>query len=216
MKIKRSQKFKQGIYTLGAFLLCAVLLLSLWVANNNLPTTEVTTQNPTEQTTVELEANTPITDATDNREEDITNPQITKVYFEFPLKNKIIKAYSNGEIVKNTTTEDWRTHNALDIEGKSGDSIVAIFDGIVIEVTHDTLWGTTVIIDHGNGYTAKYCGLKKDSVPEPNEKIKANQQIGVLGEIPMESADGMHLHFEMYKDGKNVSPIKYLGNEVSI
>ena len=216
MKIKRSQKFKQGIYTLGAFLLCAVLLLSLWVANNNLPTTEVTTQNPTEQTTVELEANTPITDATDNREEDITNPQITKVYFEFPLKNKIIKAYSNGEIVKNTTTEDWRTHNALDIEGKSGDSIVAIFDGIVIEVTHDSLWGTTVVIDHGNGYTAKYCGLKKDSVPEPNEKIKANQQIGVLGEIPMESADGMHLHFEMYKDGKNVSPIKYLGNEVSI
>jgi murein DD-endopeptidase MepM/ murein hydrolase activator NlpD len=132
------------------------------------------------------------------------------------LKNKIIKAYSNGEIVKNITTDDWRTHNALDIEGKSGESVVSICDGIVIEVTHDALWGTTVVIDHGNGYTAKYCGLKKDSVPELNSQIKSNQKIGVLDEIPMESADGIHLHFEMYKDGKNVSPIKYLGNEITI
>ncbi len=218
MSIKKSQKFKQGVYSAGALLLCVVLLLSLWFTNknNNRLVPETTSTTEAEVTTDEIEVNIPVTNVPDEREEEVTNPQITKVYFEFPLKNRIVKAYSNGEIVKNTTTDDWRTHNAIDIEGKSGETVVAIFDGFVVEVTHDALWGTTVVIDHGGGYTAKYCGLKKDSVPELSQQVKANEKIGVLDEIPMESADGIHLHFEMYKDGKNVSPIKYLGNEVAI
>ena len=218
MSIKKKEKIKQGLYSAGALLLCAVLLLSLWITNrnNNRLVPETTSSTETPQPTEEIKVNIPITNVPDNREEDATNPQDIKVYFEFPLKNKIVKAYSNGEIVKNTTTDDWRTHNALDIEGKSGESVVSICDGVVIEVTHDALWGTTIIIDHGNGYTAKYCGLKKDSVPELNQKVKSNEKIGVLDEIPMESADGIHLHFEMYKDGKNVSPIKYLGKEITV
>jgi hypothetical protein len=120
LNIKKNEKLKRGLYSSGALLLCVVLLLSLWFTNknNNRLVPETTSSTEAEVTTDEIEVNIPVTNIPDEREDEVTNPQITKVYFDFPLKNKIIKAYSNGEIVKNITTDDWRTHNALDIEGK--------------------------------------------------------------------------------------------------
>ena len=216
MSIKRNTKVRQWLYSAGALLLCIVLLLSLWISNKEkTPPVADPTTNPQTEVTEEIEVNIPVTNVPDERE-DVTAPQVTSIIFEFPLKNRIIKAYSNGEIVRNTTTDDWRTHNAIDISGEKGEDVFAIYDGFVIDIVHHELWGTTVIIDHGNGFTAKYCGLDKNSIPELNEEVKSNEKIGVLGEIPIEKSDGVHLHFEMYRDGKNVSPIKYLGNEITV
>ena len=62
----------------------------------------------------------------------------------------------------------------------------------------------------------KYSGLDKNGVVQPGQEVKVNQKIGVLGEIPMEKADGIHLHFELLKNGKYVSPSAYLGKETEI
>ena len=217
--IRQQEKFKRGLYSVCALGLCIALLLSLWISNRDnvkidLPESS-TSNTQTQPQKNDIQVNTPVTNVPDTRDESTTEVKTT-IYFEYPLKNKIIKSFSNGEIVRNATTGDWKTHNGMDIAGNSGEEIKAIADGVVTELTHHELWGTIVTIDHDNGFIAKYSGLQKNGTVQPGDEVEVNQKIGVLGEIPIEKADGIHLHFELLKNGKNVSPSVYLGKEVEI
>ena len=220
-RIKNQEKIKKTIYSVSALALCGVTLFSIWFSNkdNNItPQESDTTITTTEQTTEDVQVNTPVENVRDDRTDHVTTTEETpiSVFYSFPLGNKVAREYSKGEIVKNKTTDDWRTHNGVDINGAEGDQVNAICDGTVTELEHSEIWGTIVTINHGNGFTAKYYGLQKDGVAQPGEEIKANSKIGVLGEIPIESAEGIHLHFELYKDGVTVSPSDYLGKRVDI
>ena len=220
-RIKNQEKIKKTIYSVSALALCGVTLFSIWFSNkdNNItPQESDTTIITTEQTTEDIEVNTPVTNVRDDRTDPVTTTEETpiSVFYSFPLGNKVAREYSKGEIVKNKTTDDWRTHNGVDINGAEGDQVNAICDGTVTELEHSEIWGTIITINHGNGFTAKYYGLQKGTTAQPGDEIKANSKIGVLGEIPIESADGIHLHFELYKDGVTVSPSDYLGKRVDI
>lgn len=220
-RIKNQEKIKKTIYSVSALALCGVTLFSIWFSNkdNNITPQETdTTITTTEPTTEDVQVNTPVTNVRDDRTDPVTTTEETpiSVFYSFPLGNKVAREYSKGEIVKNKTTDDWRTHNGVDINGAEGDQVNAICDGTVTELEHSEIWGTIVTINHGNGFTAKYYGLQKDGVAQPGDEVKANSKIGILGEIPIESADGIHLHFELYKDGVTVSPSDYLGKRVDI
>lgn len=218
-KIKNQEKIKKYIYSTSALALCAATLFSFWMANRdnkpleNETDTTFTTIITTKQ---DIKVNTPVTDVKDDRYNTTTEPVPVSVYYAFPLGNTISREYSKGELVKNTTTDDWRTHNGVDINGTTGDSVKAICDGEITEVREDALWGTVVTINHNNGIIAKYCGLQKDSTLTAGTNVKTNEKIGTLGEIPIEKADGVHLHLEIYKDGVTVSPSDYLGKRVDI
>ena len=219
-RIRNQEKIKKTIYSVSALALCGVTLFSFWFSNkdNNTTTQETDSTITTEQTTKNVQVNTPVTNVPDDRIDPVTTttePTIS-VFYSFPLGNKVSREYSNGEIVKNKTTDDWRTHNGVDINGKKGDKITAICDGTVTELEHSEIWGTIITINHGNGFIAKYYGLQKDSTVKPGDEVKANSKIGTLGEIPIEKADGIHLHLEIYKDGVTVSPSDYLGKSVDI
>lgn len=219
-RIKNQEKIKKTIYSVSALALCGVTLFSIWFSNkdNNITPQETDTTTTTEQTTEDIEVNTPVTNVRDDRTDPVTTTEEVpiSVFYPFPLGDKVAREYSKGEIVKNKTTDDWRTHNGVDINGAKGDQVNAICDGTVTELEHSEIWGTIVTINHGNGFTAKYYGLQKDKVAQPGDEVKANSKIGVLGEIPIENADGIHLHFELYKDGVTVSPSDYLGKSVDI
>ncbi len=219
MKKYNEEKVKKIIYSTCALALCAVTLFSFWLSNkDNIPTEDPTQKSITTETTTEKEvkANTPVTDVQDDRYTTTTTEAPKSVFYYFPLGDKISKAYSNGELTKNKTTDDWRSHNGVDIAGNQGDDIKAICDGEVTEVKEDALWGTVVTINHNNGIVAVYSGLQKDSTLKPGDTVKANEKIGTLGEIPIEKDDGIHLHLEIMKDGNAVSPSDYLGKSVDI
>lgn len=131
--------------------------------------------------------------------------------FVLPIDTQVLKNYSDSQIVYSKTTDDWRSHNGIDFSGNMGDPVAAVNNGIVTEVYSDSLWGTVVIIDHGDGLIAKYCGLGKGSTVKAGEKVKINQKIGNLSEVPIENADGIHLHFETTIDGMTVNPIIAMG-----
>ena len=133
--------------------------------------------------------------------------------FSLPLEAGIAKTYSNGEMVQSKTMGDWRVHNGVDFKGTVGDAVKAINNGVVKAVYDDVLWGTVVEIDHGQGMIAKYCGLGKGSTPEVGEKVKINDRVGNLGTIPIESADDVHLHLEIFQDGKAVEPLAAMGKD---
>ncbi len=219
-RIKNQEKIKKTIYSVSAFMMCCVVLFAFWYSNrdNNVrPQEPDTTITTTQETTDDIQVNNPVTNVPDDRSDPVTTTEAPiSVFFSFPLGNKVAREYSKGEIVKNKTTDDWRTHNGVDINGAKGDQINAICDGVVTELEHSEIWGTILTVDHGNGFTAKYYGLEKGSTKNPGDKIKANSKLGALGEIPIEKADGIHLHFELYKNGVTVSPSDYLGKRVDI
>ena len=62
----------------------------------------------------------------------------------------------------------------------------------------------------------KFLFAKGPDVPvyvEKGDVVGVNQDIGVLGEIPSESADKSHLHFAVIKDGAYVSPLEIVNME---
>lgn len=135
-----------------------------------------------------------------------------KDYYCLPFGNQIIKDYSNMNPVYSKTLGDWRTHNGIDFSGEAGGAVVAISYGEVISIYEDTLFGTCVLIDHGNGVTAKYCGLNKDTLNvKEHSSVNSEDIIGYLGEIPCEKQEGAHLHFEITHNGELVEPLELMG-----
>ncbi len=168
-----------------------------------------------------------MTDVPDTREETetVTKEQTTvttteksiyalpyKDYYTLPLSTEITKEYKPDTPSYNTTTDDWRTHPAVDFKGAEGAQIKSIAAGTVTEIYDDTLLGTVLTIDHGNEVIAKYCGMNKETL-EVNEgdSVLEGQCVGYLGQIPLEKTEVPHLHFEMYYKGENVDPLELMG-----
>lgn len=219
MKTAKQEKIKKAIYSVSALSLCAAALFGFWYSNkdnvskSDESTSVITTQKET-ATEKEVKVNTPVENVKDDRYTTVLTTQDRSVYYAFPIESQITREFSKGEIVKNATTNDWRTHNGVDIAGTQGDSVKAICDGEVTALREDALWGTVLTVDHGNGIVAEYRGLEKNSTLKPGTAVKINEALGKLGEIPIEKADGIHLHIEIYKDGVTVSPSDYLGKRV--
>ncbi len=127
--------------------------------------------------------------------------------FALPLGTQILKDYSNGEMVSSKTMNDWRVHNGIDFTGADEAEILAIQQGTVVNVYNDEMWGIVVEIDHGNTMTAKYCGFKSGTTLKKGETVKKGSVIGKLGIIPVEQADGPHLHLEITVNGVITDPL---------
>ena len=137
--------------------------------------------------------------------------------FALPMGTDIIKDYSNGEMVESKTMGDWRVHNGVDFGGSAGNEVVAVDRGKVTKVYEDSFLGTIVEIDHGNGMTVRYCGMKEGSCLSEGTEVEKYDKIGSLGHIPVEIAEEDHLHLEVLIDGEYTDPLKALnkvgGNE---
>lgn len=132
--------------------------------------------------------------------------------FVFPTGKEILKDYSNFVAVKSKTMNDWRVHNAIDFKAKAGQEVKAMQSGAVLAVYNSSLWGTIVEIDHGAGITARYCGLSENCGVSANDVVEQGDVIGTVADIPIEAADGTHLHLEMTKDGKSCDPLEMLSD----
>lgn len=128
--------------------------------------------------------------------------------YVLPAGKEIVKDYSNFVAVKSETMDDWRVHNAVDFKAQTGEEIKAIRSGAVLAIYHSSLWGTIIEIDHGAGVTARYCGLDEKCNVTVNDVVEQGQVIGKIGEIPVEKAEGPHLHLEITKDGRITDPVE--------
>ena len=153
----------------------------------------------------------PYTELPTETETETETPQTPK--YLMPMGSFIVKDYSGDTVVYSNTMQDWRVHTGVDFGDSRGQSVLAIADGMVTDVREDVLWGVVLTIDHGDGITARYCGLEKDSTPEVDTQVEQGVVIGKLGEIPVESKDGPHLHLEIRRNGDRIDPWKLLQSE---
>lgn len=222
--MKKSIKKYPNIYVALAVCLAAVAIgTAIGVAKSPEKSTDteafsrITVQWSVEETEpLTEEVNIGISGIADERMYSVTEEETSagdKPYsgnFALPMGTDIIKDFSNGEMVESKTMGDWRVHNGVDFGGSAGNEVVAVSEGKVISVTDDIFWGTVVEIDHGNGMTVRYCGMKEGSCVAEGTEVEKYDKIGSLGHIPVEISDEDHLHIEVLIDGEYVDPLKAL------
>lgn len=71
------------------------------------------------------------------------------------------------------------------------------------------LVGNYVLIDHGNGYLAKYQHLKANTITvRKGDHVEQGQVIGTSGSSGCST--GPHLHFQMWYNGNLIDPLNYV------
>lgn len=96
-----------------------------------------------------------------------------------------------------------RAHKGIDIDLITGDSLFAMFDGIVRMSRYSRGHGKTVVLRHFNGLETVYAHLSKYGVKE-NDTIKKGQYIGKGGVSG--NARGSHLHLVINYKGISINP----------
>lgn len=97
-------------------------------------------------------------------------------------------------------------HKAIDISKAGG--VFAADSGKVVALGWDnTGYGNRIIIDHGNGYQTLYAHLSSFNVVM-GQSVNRGDQIGVKGSTGRST--GVHLHFEIRRDGVLLNPMNFL------
>jgi septal ring factor EnvC (AmiA/AmiB activator) len=132
---------------------------------------------------------------------------------EFPkLKGKLVWPGEGRVITKfgrqwnpklKTTTEN----PGIDIKGKPGSEIRTVLGGVVTTITFIRGFGTTIIIDHGNGFYTVYSHVTNVQTNEDSQ-VRGGDVIAYMGDSS--SINGAQLHFEIWGQGKKLDPEKWL------
>lgn len=155
-----------------------------------------------EETTTATEATTTAPETAKANATVSTQPLI------MPLNGEIVNAYSNGELVKSSTLNVWKTHDGIDIQGTLGDPVKSMTSGTITEIKEDPLWGVCVIVDHGSGLEGHYYNLNKVSPVKVGQKVSAGTVIGSIGDTAQcEVNMASHLHFGVKKNGSWTDPL---------
>ncbi len=105
-------------------------------------------------------------------------------------------------------TKEKKFHYGIDFSAETGTLVVATANGVVTRVVFlEKSYGKLIEIDHRNSYITRYAQLSDYAVRE-GDKVKKGDVIGYVGQSGLST--GPHLHYEVFKNGKNVNPQDYL------
>ena len=136
---------------------------------------------------------------------------LEKLSYIWPVVGVVEMPYSMDALVYHPTMGDWRTHDGIDIAAQAGEYVRACAAGTVAEVYEDSLYGTTVVIEHGAGLVSYYANLQAQPVVRQGDKVLAGDTIGSVGDTALcESAQSAHLHFAMSLENASVDPGNYM------
>ncbi|MBQ6798172.1 MAG: M23 family metallopeptidase [Oscillospiraceae bacterium] len=128
-----------------------------------------------------------------------------------PVSGDTIASHSLSALSYNVTTQDWRTHDGIDLAAEQGAAVAATEAGTVSAVYRDDYLGTTVEISHASGYTTCYSNLQETPAVTVGQTVAAGEVIGVVGSSALlEVGHPSHLHFAVTFGNASVDPADYL------
>ena len=119
-------------------------------------------------------------------------PKVSSVLFP-PVKGMITEKFNPKE-----------KHYAVDIALPKNTPIKSILSGRVIFADWTPTTGNVVIIRHNNGFISIYKHAASVTVSQ-GDVVKTGEVIALAGSTGQEST-GVHLHFELWKDGYPIDP----------
>ncbi|MBN1624583.1 MAG: M23 family metallopeptidase [Clostridia bacterium] len=128
--------------------------------------------------------------------------------FILPLDGEFGTSYAQTRYING---ENPYRHSGLDIDGDTGDPIVACNDGVVVMAAELVRTGNTIIIDHGMWLFSSYLHMSAFDV-EVGDFVKKGDLIGKVGSTGFST--GPHLHWSVTLNGNYMSPLWLVNNPV--
>jgi murein DD-endopeptidase MepM/ murein hydrolase activator NlpD len=123
-------------------------------------------------------------------------PRVTTVLFS-PVKGIVTQKYDAKE-----------KHFAVDIALAKNTPIKATLNGTVIFADWTPTNGNVIILRHNNGFISVYKHAASIS-KEHGDIVRTGEVIALAGSTGQEST-GVHLHFELWKDGYPIDPTIFI------
>ncbi|MEO5830352.1 MAG: peptidoglycan DD-metalloendopeptidase family protein [Rhodanobacter sp.] len=121
---------------------------------------------------------------------------VSGVQWHWPADGTLVGRFSGGDAIP-----------GIEIAGKSGDSIRAAADGVVVYSGNGLVgYGELVIIKHNDSFLSAYGHNRKRLVKE-GQRVSRGQQIAEMGST---GTTRNELEFQIRKDGNPVDPLTYL------
>ena len=121
---------------------------------------------------------------------------IEGMHFFTPLKGVVSQGYIQG------------LHPYIDITAPNNSVVMSVLDGTVISAGWTDEEGYTIRIQHDGDIISVYKHNQK-LMKKTGDKVSAGTPIAVVGGTGT-TADGDHLHFELWHKGEAVDPTKYI------
>lgn len=124
-------------------------------------------------------------------------PRNTKVFANFAETRTYLY---QGKLI------DTQVHFGYDLAATKHMTVPAANKGVVVFAGPLTIYGNTVVIDHGLGLQTLYAHLSRIDV-KPGDKVEKGQEVGRSGTTGL--AIGDHLHYEVLVHGISVTPLEW-------
>src|ERR1700761_5967510 len=134
-------------------------------------------------------------------------PQKDSGYLNFSLPLQRLRQTSGFGWRVHPITGQFQFHKGIDLAARH-DTVFCILDGIVSTIGHNAYIGNYVIISHPGEVQSIYGHLSAIAV-SPDEQIMPGQPIGITGATGR--VTGEHLHFSIKYQGRELSPLIFLG-----
>lgn len=121
----------------------------------------------------------------------------------FPIK-KVQHISSGFGMRKHPYYKRRKFHTGIDIPKAKGTPVYATGNGIVTATGYDSGYGYFIEIQHAGGFRSFYAHLNRILV-NVVERVNITQQIACVGNSGI--ATGSHLHYEVRKSKRYLSPI---------
>jgi murein hydrolase activator len=123
----------------------------------------------------------------------------------WPVKGRIVRGFG-------ISREDGyaQISHGVDIEAEDGAPVKSVYAGKVVFYNWITMYGNTLIIDHGGGLYSVYGHIQK-ALKSPGDPVNAQEDVALVGQ----SGDVLKptLHFEIRYRDKAQDPYKWLSRK---
>lgn len=198
--------FKKNGYIFLIIICIAAIgtMIGLAVANNNKPYTPPIDNNPIDNNNNNNNNNN------DNNEDEV--PVDVEITFVVPVSGgAVMDERVHEAFYFNQTLDQMETHMGVDFVSEGDSNVYAVCDGVVTEAGNEEFYGSYVIITHDDGYESRYYSLGGELAVIAGQTVRQGDVIGTMSDsYAPEYLDGVHLHFELYKDGVQINPLSVL------
>ncbi len=125
--------------------------------------------------------------------------------FIYPIRGKLTSRFGWRN---DPFTGARRFHAALDLAADTGTPVKAAQDGKVSAVGVSPVYGNYVIVTHSGGYQTMYAHLSAIRTAK-GARVGQGERIGDVGSTGYST--GPHLHFGVYRNGRALDPLQFLG-----